>query len=447
MDDMNAFDRQLANVVLRRVGPSESVDDAAIFTTITATRSPKWRFQSMFSATKFVVAGAIVALFGGFLLSGVLMQPSEEQMPAVGASASAEAEPRPTDATAQPLTTEEVLASLDATEVERGIFRIDDDGVRKPRKVTDVQVTNDGQVLVMAGRHGATDRPDSDSRLYPLGSGEFPKPPAGTGTFQMRDDGTLVANGARISWFDGETWNLTPNAGRAISVHRTSDGTIWAQFVDVDEEAYPGVGRGLGRFDGTSWTFPRLRDPEDPAIRPGDTLHFAESADGTLFAGETSVLGHVASGVLTLDGDSWRGIEPPEEYVLADQIHATAIAFGPDGDLWSTLYGEDRDTADAGEAGPHLGRWDGMRWELFPPGRIYADVGITVDPDGSVWGVVEKWNKGDPAVARFDGQGWTEIAVPRTVRRVVASHDGSIWAVGDNGRLFVITPEAVAAAE
>jgi hypothetical protein len=50
---------------------------------------PKWRFQSMFNATKFVVAGVIVALFGGFLLSGVLTQPNEESVPAVGASASA----------------------------------------------------------------------------------------------------------------------------------------------------------------------------------------------------------------------------------------------------------------------------------------------------------------------------------------------------------------------
>ena len=70
MDEMDAFDRQLASVVLRRVGPSAPVDDAAIFSAITATQSPKWRFQSMFSATKFVVAGAIVALFGGFLLRG-----------------------------------------------------------------------------------------------------------------------------------------------------------------------------------------------------------------------------------------------------------------------------------------------------------------------------------------------------------------------------------------
>jgi hypothetical protein len=49
------------------------------------------RFQSMFSATKFVVAGAIVALFGGFLLAGILTtQRSEDASPAAGASMSPE---------------------------------------------------------------------------------------------------------------------------------------------------------------------------------------------------------------------------------------------------------------------------------------------------------------------------------------------------------------------
>ena len=49
------------------------------------------RFQSMFNATKLVVAGAIVALFGGLLLTGVLTQPNGETRPPVGASASANA--------------------------------------------------------------------------------------------------------------------------------------------------------------------------------------------------------------------------------------------------------------------------------------------------------------------------------------------------------------------
>jgi len=94
MDDMNAFERQVAGRIEHLVGPVRPVDDLSVYDAIIATRSPKWRFQSMFSATKFVVAGAIVALFGGFLLSGVLMQqPAEETAPIVGASASA----RPTN--------------------------------------------------------------------------------------------------------------------------------------------------------------------------------------------------------------------------------------------------------------------------------------------------------------------------------------------------------------
>jgi len=50
---------------------------------------PTLRFQSMFSATKFVVAGVIVALFGGFLLTGVLTQ-QDDVKPLVGSSSSPE---------------------------------------------------------------------------------------------------------------------------------------------------------------------------------------------------------------------------------------------------------------------------------------------------------------------------------------------------------------------
>ena len=43
------------------------------------------------------VEGKIVALFGGFLLAGVLTQPGEESVPAVGASASASTQAEPTE--------------------------------------------------------------------------------------------------------------------------------------------------------------------------------------------------------------------------------------------------------------------------------------------------------------------------------------------------------------
>ena len=58
MDDMNAFENQVGREVVLAMGPFRPVDDAALFTAITARRSPTWRFQSMFSATRLVVAGA-----------------------------------------------------------------------------------------------------------------------------------------------------------------------------------------------------------------------------------------------------------------------------------------------------------------------------------------------------------------------------------------------------
>ena len=89
MDDMNDFERQVSAEFRELMGPVLPVDDAAIFAAITATQSPKWRFQSMLSATKFVVAGAVVALFGGFLLAGMLSQPRADDLaPAASAPSS-----------------------------------------------------------------------------------------------------------------------------------------------------------------------------------------------------------------------------------------------------------------------------------------------------------------------------------------------------------------------
>lgn len=86
MDDMTAFERLVAGRTQQQAGPIRPVNDAAIFSAITTTQSPNWRFQSMFSAAKFVVASAIVALFGGFLLAGLLTQPSDDPLPAAHAS-------------------------------------------------------------------------------------------------------------------------------------------------------------------------------------------------------------------------------------------------------------------------------------------------------------------------------------------------------------------------
>ncbi|MGI9642242.1 MAG: hypothetical protein ACR2N9_05615 [Acidimicrobiia bacterium] len=99
MHDMNAFEQQIAREVVAEAGPEPRFDAMSVSRSVT-THSPTRRFQSMFSATKLVVAGAVVALFGGFLLSGVLTtQQSDPQPPAAAASATASASPAPVPVT------------------------------------------------------------------------------------------------------------------------------------------------------------------------------------------------------------------------------------------------------------------------------------------------------------------------------------------------------------
>ena len=82
MDDMNAFERQLSAGFKGLMGPSEPVDDAAVFATVTTTRSPRLSPGFAFSAAKYIMAVGILALFGGFLLSGFLFTPEVDEDPA-----------------------------------------------------------------------------------------------------------------------------------------------------------------------------------------------------------------------------------------------------------------------------------------------------------------------------------------------------------------------------
>ena len=77
MDEMNAFERQLAAELGRMAGPGRRIDGMAMVRTVSRQRPP-WRLRSVFSATKLMVAAAIVAVFGGFLLAGMLTQPKAE---------------------------------------------------------------------------------------------------------------------------------------------------------------------------------------------------------------------------------------------------------------------------------------------------------------------------------------------------------------------------------
>jgi hypothetical protein len=110
MDDMNAFETQVAREASREAGPSQPVDVASIVRSTTAVSSARrWSVATrwfgsgrwpapgeggimVFSAVKLAAAAAIVALFGGFLLVGVVGDPQDgDLLPPAAESPSAEA--------------------------------------------------------------------------------------------------------------------------------------------------------------------------------------------------------------------------------------------------------------------------------------------------------------------------------------------------------------------
>ena len=82
MYDLNAFERQVEVEAQRMAGPSQTVDDAAVFAAIPAARFPRIGLGFAFSAAKYVMAIGILALFGGVLFSGILLAPEGDQDPA-----------------------------------------------------------------------------------------------------------------------------------------------------------------------------------------------------------------------------------------------------------------------------------------------------------------------------------------------------------------------------
>ena len=99
MHEMNEIERAVADELRRDAGPLLPVDDRALFESVSAQGRPRWSVSFLRFAS-YLAAGVIVALFGGFLLVGVVTEPSGDGPVAPGGSTSPEGTPSalPTDA-------------------------------------------------------------------------------------------------------------------------------------------------------------------------------------------------------------------------------------------------------------------------------------------------------------------------------------------------------------
>ena len=387
----------------------------------------------MFNATKFVVAGAIVALFGGFLLAGVLTQPSDE--PCSSRPLRHRGRHPGASACSRPCPRTDLLPGVDLVteEVEPGVLLVRSDGVRElaaphgegPFTVFDLVVGHDGGVW----------RVGPDDEVFRLGdprTRQWPEEPMliGDEDIEIAADGTIwfanewrpqfASPGYRVMSSEGSGWSDTHAMVSASDVEIGPGGSVWAHggglvhLLEPDgSSAWPapgGVGVASQFFvtaDGTKW----VTSTTTPAIWRDDSDWLGEEASW-----ETVLLGFV---------------EPGRSSISARR---TETAIGGDGTLWMTW-------SSTIPLGPILARLDADGWsswteadgvpEVIGTGGFSGGL-LRVAPDGSVW--MAAGASGSPVdagcsqpVSRFDGQTWTDYLDGHCIHALDVADDGTVW--------------------
>jgi hypothetical protein len=481
MVNVVAFERQLADESLRIVGPARRVDDLAVYEAVIATRSPTLRFPTLSSASGFVVAAAIVALFGGFLLTGVITQPRDEPLSPAAASVSSSPETDAPEESVHP----NLLPGVELTlrDVGPGMYQVLSDGPHDLKQnVWDIAITPNGEAWVEKHRvvYGPKPYRDDRSEASDRGARVLRLGEPGTMTFTPDDDDLRLSltpdgdvnvrgTGSYFGhvWRDGAWQEWEPRCPEAlVGPGIEVDGMCWhhngsgiRQYdrdVDGSERLVthedlglaPGAGYGyrlaLGS-DGTVWTdtYARARDPEDPdpapvftglasydgerwttveADRPvpGDVAALAVAPDGTVWVVLADASGPSSTNiVMTWDGKTWDTYGPVDDGGSA--LWYSDIRFAPDGTVW-VAFDDDRTLT--------VVKWDGATWDTFGPVEDPSEEsghGIHFAPDGRVW---------FGATTFYDGRDLQPLEIPATIGdgalRVgenAFGPDGSLWVV------------------
>jgi hypothetical protein len=242
MDELTVFEQSIAAALREMGGPGRRIDAMEMVRAV--SRPPhSWRFQSMFNAAKIVLAGAILAVFGGILVSTVSPPRSNRDPAQAGGSPSASASEAPasaaaSEAPASPATSEAPASGLVTEDVEPGVVRIVKDGAghdldkghpRSPYDTDGLSVGGDGTVWVLSTYHGGDNQahPLAGWMVWALGRpGIFGVkdglPANASNTILATADGSLLflANGGIVR-FDGS--KFTPAADTSFPL---ADGTL-----------------------------------------------------------------------------------------------------------------------------------------------------------------------------------------------------------------------------
>jgi hypothetical protein len=485
MDDMNAFEHQLASGLERMGGPGRRIDAMAMVDTVT-TASGRWsvitrRLRSdsaapmeggfsMSSALKFVAAGVIVALFSGFLLAGLFTaQQGDEALPAAvtvspAPSATTEATESP-----DPSVRTDLLPGVTLTveAVEPGVFRVIDDGMRDVTSVEamDLVAGNDGGIRLLR-----------ENEFLRLGSDEmyqWPVIPGGDHamSFEVAPDGTMWVIPCASGWYypkqcgdarrssDGEEWTAQPcqeGSEDCQGFTVAPDGTVWATW-RMSGTTHEGRWQ-VGHLGPTGWR------PLDGDARYDSTPFRGYRRMWVTDAGEVYGLGY--DHIYRYEDGGWDNVAPRGWFTLAD--------VGPDGTIWLGSNDGLGRLADGEWAGWRSADILGTRYGFGYDATDDDDydylgaMQFEVAPDGSLW--FSQWQMRDrteplvcDGIGRFDGRTLDRLLPGRCITSMDIAPDGTVWVLatdetgwvfdngeahwilgGDEGRdLHVITLQAV----
>ena len=446
---------------------------------------------TMFSALKFVTAAVIVALFGGFLLTGVLTAPQDDEVlpAAVSASPTTEAEPDATAAPTEPTEPQDPSVRSDilpgvtlaVEEVEPGVFHVIDDGVRDLHsgRQTDIVAGHDDGIWLLrknqffrlgsdAG-HGWPngERPQSDDpvfdivdhfevtpdeRVWVVHTERVPDP-----RDDFRDVGVLLSS-------DGDGWSRVQTPGNdLIAIAVGPDGTLWATWRELnwyesEREMY--ASPGVGHLGPSGW--------EPLTARPGVYERLHPTASGVLYAQGCIYGSCVASRYEDGAWSTMEGWTGTWDVAPDDTVWSLKSGFDPKSDPkgLARVAGSTReeweleDLPDMGlgialerggapistfRAAPDGSLWASL-WQHGPDGDDPPEAGLWT---GEQRGERDRYDPRCDGLVRFDGETTDHFLPGRCVTMDIAA-DGSVWVLTDEDKgkdLYVITPEAVAAAE
>lgn len=374
----------------------------------------------MLSASKVAVAGTIGALFGGFLLAGMLTQPSEEWAPGSA-----------TDSPA-PLTTDELLSGWVTEEVEPGVFRVVNDGFRDLAPVADeapyrrLTIGTDGSIWTWNELDGELHRL-GDPISYPLAG--LPRD-GGIGDLRIDPDGVLWAGGLHgVYRLDGDAW--TRLRSDSVRLDISPDGTVWT--------AWPKTGASLARvarLTPSGWEdYPVDRDliAEALGVDPSvinylEVNGFRAAPDGSVWVGLTvDARGWEEADhpLLRFDGQEWVVVDPSGEGRWGKMEY---FDIGADGTAWVYLDFQ------------QLARSSGGEWTVYTVEDGVTAIGVPGEtwgyleagPDGTVWVDETKTSRADDCrgVRSFDGSTWGRYLDGVCVADLDIAPDGAVWVVG-----------------